>query len=375
LITMALFNNKGGVGKTTLTFHLAHMLARQGHRVLAVDFDPQANLTAQFLDEDDLATLWQEQIVGSSSAGRAGTLGSTSSSAPRHDILGGRRSRISAGTGTIATAIAPIMEGIGDVALQDPVAVDDNLWLLPGDVDLSVFEDKLSAAWPNSFLGKDVAALRTTTALHRVVDHCGKAVRAEIILIDVGPNLGAINRAALLSADTVLMPLGADLFSLRGLRNLGPTLRDWRSTWQGMVLPKVPDRIAAPRALMMPIGYVIMQPASGRDRPARAHERWLDRIPEVFATSVLGSSRADPFDKSFEIANLPHYQTLMPLAQDARKPMFELRAADGALGSAQTYVRRCYQEFRDLAMTVRERLRYLDPTLPRLPVSTTGARQ
>ena len=369
---MALFNNKGGVGKTTLTFHLAHMLARQGHRVLAVDLDPQANLTAQFLDEDELATLWQEQIVGAAAVGR----GSTASSAPRHDILGGgRRPRIAAGTGTIATAIAPIMEGVGDVSLFDPVAVDDNLWLLPGDVDLSVFEDKLSAAWPNSFLGKDVAALRTTTALHRVVDHGGRAIRAEIVLIDVGPNLGAINRAALLSADTVLMPLGADLFSLRGLRNLGPTLRDWRSTWQGMVLPKVPDRIVAPRALMMPIGYVIMQPATGRDRPARAYDRWLDRIPEVYATSVLGTQRADPYDKSFEIANLPHYQNLMPLAQDARKPMFELRAGDGALAAAQAQVRKCYQEFRDLAVNVRERLRYLDPTLPRLPVSATGARQ
>ncbi|WP_027140311.1 AAA family ATPase [Pseudofrankia saprophytica] len=375
MITMALFNNKGGVGKTTLTFHLAHMLARQGHRVLAVDLDPQANLTAQFLDEDELATLWQEQPAAGAPAN--GGIGSTASSAPRRlDILGGgRRPRIAAGTGTIATAIAPIMEGVGDVALFDPVSVDDNVWLLPGDVDLSVFEDKLSAAWPNSFLGKDVAALRTTTALHRVVDHGGRAIRAEIVLIDVGPNLGAINRAALLSADTVLMPIGADLFSLRGLRNLGPTLRDWRSTWQGMVLPKVPDRIAAPRALMMPIGYVIMQPASGRDRPVRAYDRWLDRIPEVFATSVLGTQRADPFDKSFEIANLPHYQALMPLAQDARKPMFELRAGDGALAAAQTQVRKCYQEFRDLAVNVRERLRYLDPTLPRLPVSATGTRQ
>lgn len=362
MITMALFNNKGGVGKTTLTFHLAHMLARQGHRVLAVDLDPQANLTAQFLDEDELTALWREQEGGSSSV-------------PKPNELTARRSRITAGAGTVATAIEPIMEGVGDVELFDPIAVDDNLWLLPGDVDLSVFEDKLSAAWPNSFLGKDVAALRTTTALHRVVENGGRAARADIVLIDVGPNLGAINRAALLSADTVLMPLAADLFSLRGLRNLGPTLRDWRSTWQSMVLPKVPDRIAAPRALMMPIGYVIMQPPARLDRPVKAYERWLDRIPEVFATAVLGSTNPDPFDRSFEIGSLPHYQSLMPLAQDARKPMFELRAGDGALGSSQSYVRKCYQDFRDLAVKVRERLRYLDPTLPRLPVSASGVRQ
>ena len=43
---IALFNNKGGVGKTTLTSHLAHMVARLGWRVLAVDLDPQSNLTS-----------------------------------------------------------------------------------------------------------------------------------------------------------------------------------------------------------------------------------------------------------------------------------------------------------------------------------------
>jgi cellulose biosynthesis protein BcsQ len=52
--------NKGGVGKTTLTYHLAHMMQRMGHRVLAVDLDPQSNLTAAFLDEDDLQVLWRE---------------------------------------------------------------------------------------------------------------------------------------------------------------------------------------------------------------------------------------------------------------------------------------------------------------------------
>jgi chromosome partitioning protein len=361
MITMALFNNKGGVGKTTLTFHLGHMLARMGHRVLAVDLDPQANLTSQFLDEDELTTLWEETEE-------------TASSAPRPVELETRTSRVAAGTGTVATAIEPIMEGVGDVEPSEPIAVDDKLWLMPGDVKLSVFEDRLSAAWPNSFLGKDVAALRTTTALHRVVDHGARAAKADIVLIDVGPNLGAINRAALLSADTVLMPLTADLFSLRGLRNLGPTLREWRSTWQGMVLPKVPERVAAPRGLMMPIGYVLMQPPTRLDRPVKAYERWLDRIPEVFVTSVLGSAPPEQHDRSFEIATLQYYQSLMPLAQDARKPMFELRAGDGALGSSQSYVRKCYQDFRDLATKVRERLAYIDSSLMRPPGTPAGGR-
>jgi len=58
--TIAFFNNKGGVGKTTLVYHVAWMLAELGHKVLAADLDPQANLTSMFLDEDQL----EEQSCG-----------------------------------------------------------------------------------------------------------------------------------------------------------------------------------------------------------------------------------------------------------------------------------------------------------------------
>ncbi len=51
---IAFFNNKGGVGKTSLAYHLAWMFADLGKQVLAADLDPQANLSAAFLDEDRL---------------------------------------------------------------------------------------------------------------------------------------------------------------------------------------------------------------------------------------------------------------------------------------------------------------------------------
>ena len=55
---LTFFNNKGGVGKTSLVYHLAWMLYDLGHRVLACDLDPQANLTAAFLNEERLESLW-----------------------------------------------------------------------------------------------------------------------------------------------------------------------------------------------------------------------------------------------------------------------------------------------------------------------------
>lgn len=344
MISLALFNNKGGVGKTTLTYHLAHMLERLGHRVLAVDLDPQSNLTAAFLDEFDLALLWHE----------SGSPVLSELPSRLESTVGPDRS------GTVAAAVRPIMDGLGDVETFDPIQIRDTLWLLPGDLDLSTFEEKLSDAWPRSFTGTDMAATRATTAFHRIISAAADKVQADIVLIDVGPNLGAINRSALLAADTVLMPLAADLFSLRGLINLGPTLRDWRRTWQQTVLPKVPPSIPASRGDMIPLGYVIMQPTMRLDRPVAAYRRWLDRIPDVFAEAVLGDKSLNVGDNHFEIATMRNYQSLMLLAHDARKPMFDLRSADGAIGSTLGYVQKCHREFRDLAGKILDRLQAVE---------------
>ena len=64
---LTFFNNKSGVGKTSLVYHLAWMLSEIGYRVLACDLDPQANLSAAFLDEDRLAILWDTEAEQSSS--------------------------------------------------------------------------------------------------------------------------------------------------------------------------------------------------------------------------------------------------------------------------------------------------------------------
>ena len=327
MTTVAMFNNKGGVGKTTLAYHLAHMISRIGVRVLAVDLDPQANLTAHFLDEDELESMW-----GGEEDGRQ----------------------------TIAGAVQPIVDGLGDIAVITPRQPCENLWLLPGDLALSRFEERLAQEWPATLAGGNNAAVRVTTVFHRLVRAATQAAEAEVVLIDVGPNLGALNRSALLLADHVIVPLGADLFSAQGLRNLGPVLRRWRTDWQDTALPRVPANIEAPSGAMNPLGYVVMQPSMRLDRPVRAYQLWLDRIPAVYAKAVLGREAGAPTN-GHEIATVRNYRSLMPLAHDARKPMFDLRAADGAIGSTQRYVQVCFTEFRALAEEVLRRLQVRVP--------------
>ena len=322
--TIAFFNNKGGVGKTSLVYHLAWMYARLGVNVLAADLDPQANLTSMFLDDEELEPLWPED---------------------------GERP-------TVYGALRPLLEGTGDVATPHIVEPGPGLGLVVGDLLLATAEDDLSSQWPACLDGKP-RAFRVLSALARVLRQGASEIDAQVVLVDVGPNLGAFNRAALVAADWVVVPLAPDLFSLQGLRNLGPTLRDWQQEWkERRERHRVPG-LHVPEGAMRPIGYIVMQHAVRLDRPVQAYGRWMRRIPAVYGTAVAGdtpSSGVTAIDDDPNcLATLKHYRSLMPLAQEARKPMFALKAADGAIGGHAAAVQGCYRDFRTLATTIAER--------------------
>jgi len=318
---IAFFNNKGGVGKTSLVYHLSCMYADLGAGVLAADLDPQANLTTMFLPEERLEEIWPD--------------------GDHHDSVLG--------------AISPILKGVGDIRAAPVEEISNNLGVLPGDLGLSRFEARLSSAWPEC-LARDEAAFRVESAFHRLVQGAGRRREADLALVDVGPNLGAINRAAMLAADFVVFPLAPDLFSLQGLRNLGPTLVEWREAWKDR-LGRAPADLDLPAGGIAPAGYVVMQHAVRLGRPVRAYDKWMSRIPEWYRTEVLvdpsqgSSSDGDPN----RLATLKHYRSLMPMAQEARKPMFHLTAADGALGAHTYAVQDCYEDFKKLARAIADR--------------------
>ena len=313
--TIAFFNNKGGVGKTSLVYHLAWMFADHGIKTLAVDLDPQANLTAMFLDEDRLEALWPDD---------------------EHPD-------------TVYGAIRPILRGTGDIAQPSVEMVTNTLGLIPGDLGLSRFEEKLSDAWTRC-QNCDDSAFQTMTAFHRLVQR-GAEWGSEVVLIDVGPNLGAINRSALIASDQVCFPLAPDLFSLQGLKNLGPALREWRTVWAEL-LTKAPAGLPMPKGAMQPAGYIVMQHGILDTRPVKAYKRWIDRIPLVYREAVLYepiTSLPPVAQDPYCLSLLKHYRSLMPMAMEARKPIFFLKSADGAIGAHSEAVKNCYMDFQKLA--------------------------
>ncbi|MFA7240259.1 MAG: AAA family ATPase [Sulfuricellaceae bacterium] len=326
---LTFFNNKGGVGKTSLIYHLAWMFSSLRKRVVIIDLDPQANLTAAFLDEDKIESIWNLQNIGS----------------------------------TIYQCVKPLT-GVGDIAepLLQNIATD--LYLLPGDVNLSGYEDALSAEWPNSMGDNNLyRPMRILSSFWQVMQMAATKVQADIVLVDTGANLGAINRSVLVATDYVVIPLGDDLVSLQGLKNLGPTLRSWKNLWQKRLdnwdgnteVHSFPD-FRLPQGLMHPIGYLCRQHGVRLDRPVKAYDKWVQRIPHVYRESVL--NKADTAndlkqeDDPYCLATIKHYRSLIPMAQEHRKPIFALTSADGAIGSHANAVQDAKRDFKQLALKI-----------------------
>ena len=317
---IAVLNNRAGVGSTSVVYHLAWMYADLGSNVLVADLDPQANLTSRFLGDDVMEPLWTEDSGG----------------------------------GTIYTSVLPLLEGNGDVADPRVHRPAPGIGLLAGDLLLSRAEDALSRQWPEC-MDAQPRAFQVLTALSRAVRAAASEVAADLVLVDVGPNLGALSRAALLAVDQVVVPVAPDLYSIQGLRNLGPTLRRWRQEWSDRRGRNPVSGLELPNGGMEPIGYVVLPHLVRLDRPEQAHERWRNRIPGAYRELVLGQSGAGAPDLSLDsqcLGTLKHFRSLMPLAREARKPIFLLKAADGATGGHADAVMGCYRDFQALAGNV-----------------------
>ena len=340
---LTFFNNKGGVGKTSLAYHLAWMLSDLGYSVLACDLDPQANLTAAFLDEERLEGLWGDD-------------GATPAEAA-----------------TIFECVKPLMQ-VGDLQypVPQPIARQRDLFsgggisLIPGDLSLAGFEDILATEWPNALGSNQYRPFRILTAFSTIMQRAAEQVNAAVVLADIGPNLGAINRSALIATDYVTVPLGADLFSLQGLRNLGPTLRRWRQDWQRRRDNWAEPNFTLPTGGMQPIGYVVQQHSVRLGRPVLAYDKWVNRMPAEYAKNLLYDDYGPYPDKpqndtANALATMKHYRSLVPMAQEHRKPVFKLTTADGAFGSHAAAVAGARADYRSLAEKIIARINLPPP--------------
>lgn len=156
--TIAILNQKGGVGKTTTTINLAAYLAKSGKKVLVCDLDPQGNSTSGMgIDKQ--------------------TLGAT-----LYDVLFGRI----------------------DASKVVQKVTSDGVYLLPANAQLAAAEVELVAVQNREF------------QLKKILD----TLEYDIVLIDCPPSLGLLSINALTAATDVLIPVQAEYYALEGLSQL-----------------------------------------------------------------------------------------------------------------------------------------------------------
>lgn len=306
--SICIFNNKGGVGKTTLLCNLAaYFSICNNKKVLVIDADPQCNATAYMFSEANLEKVYAKD------------------------------------TGTINDLIVSLKKskGYADVPLirSETFAVD----VVPGDPKFSLAEDFLAKDWMDATNGEE-RGLKTTFLFKAVLDWATKQ-NYDFVFFDVGPSLGAINRTVLLSCDFFLLPMSSDIFSLRGLQNIEIALTGWKKNLErGLTTysedngtPYIySDKQIPTQLLIRFIGYVTQQytakTVDGKKQPVKAYEKIIQRIGIAIEKHLIKIfNKGMPLN--YKLGEIPYFQSLVPMSQTATKPIFTLKANDGVVGA------------------------------------------
>ncbi len=227
---LSIFNNKGGVGKTTLTYHLGHILAEMGKKVLMIDLDPQCNLSIYSILEDAIKNIWDKEndFIKDFKVAKE-KIGETAF----QELIKEPRS--------IHFLLSPTEQGESDIeTLPPPYTLTDDtisgkLDLIVGRLSVNTYESIISERWSKAMLS-DPLALRTIFKIRNIAQEYSKQNNYDFVLIDTSPSLGTLNKIIISTVDGFFIPCLPDLFSLYGIKNIGEALDIWKKEFDVMRL-------------------------------------------------------------------------------------------------------------------------------------------
>ncbi|KHT64543.1 chromosome partitioning protein [Photobacterium gaetbulicola] len=326
--SIAFFNNKGGVGKTTLLCNLAASLAKvHNKKVLVIDADPQCNASAYLLPEEQLQSILMDEEHYS-----------------------------------VDAFYEPIRRGVGypksipTIVKSERFSVD----LIVGDPKLSIREDLLATDWAATRNG-DPRGFQTTYAFKELVSRFNNY---DFVLIDIGPSLGALNRSVLLATDFFVMPLSVDIFSMMAVENIIKSLTSWKRALEDAI-----ERHYKEEEYYFEIdnkkvqwdlnfaGYVMQQYRAKKKEGVRQAVGAFERIIEKQKLEL--NELSNFFNISPELTDLgevPTLSSVVPLSQQAHAPIFDLGAKDGVVGAHYTRVSEAAEFFHKISGKLIERL-------------------
>lgn len=314
--SVCFFNNKGGVGKTSLVANLGAQLALNcGAKVLIVDADPQCNLTQYVLTDDEFIDAYSDD------------------------------SKIE----SIYSIIHPLSIGRG-YSHNLPVKKTQNFGfdVVLGDPRLALKEDLLAQDWRDARSG-GTRGLRTTFVFSDLIK---KAENYDFVFFDMGPSLGAINRSVLLAANFFIVPMSIDIFSLWAIKNISEALKIWgRDLSNGLKLAEDPKELEAfsHESRLKFLGYVTQQhkerTEKGSARIVEAYSAINEKIPDEVRNHL--SDLMLPRKKlSAHLGDIKHLASLAPKSQTLHSPMINV-SASGSYTSMRKQAREIYTAISD----------------------------
>lgn len=306
--SIVFFNNKGGVGKTTLLCNLAAYLSiKKAKKVLVIDADPQCNSTTYMLSSEQLESLYGK---------------------PKRESIESFLSPVRRAKGYLDKRIKPVR--------SERFKVD----VILGDPRLALSEDLLASDWKSATSG-DPRGLQTTL----VFQHLKLQYQEyDYIFFDVGPSLGAINRSVLIASDYFLIPMAVDIFSLMALENINLSLDKWKKGIEEG-LNKYEEEEGESyevdnekfRWNLKFAGYVLQQykakTVRGEKVHVKAYEKISKLIPEMIENQICSVVEKPLHIKEVFLGEIENLHSLVPMSQTGNVPIFALKAKDGVVGA------------------------------------------
>jgi cellulose biosynthesis protein BcsQ len=282
MFSISIFNNKGGVGKTTLSFHFAHALALLKKKVLIVDLDPQCNLTILSMPENNFFSVWDREEKFVPDFGIF------------EDLAKEQRGALLKESRSIHFLLKSAEDGQTDfIETPPPVKLGEYISIIPGRLTLHSYEDKVGERWANAYKG-DPLAVRTITQIRTIAQRYAEQYNYDFIIYDTSPSLGMLNRVILSMADGFIIPCLPDKFSLYGIKNIGNALRRWKSEFDIILsLQGAGRKKLFPERFVRFLGYTIYNARPYKQTPqlnkwdlANGHFHFAKQIPETIKASI-----------------------------------------------------------------------------------------
>lgn len=286
---VSLFNNKGGVGKSTLAFHLGHALSEMGNNVLFLDLDPQCNLTICCMYEEDLHKIWQEED---------NYIDDFEKSYIANKELANK-------TRSIHFLLKPAEDGVSELEnLPQVFRVRPNLDLIPGRLSIHKYENKIAERWSGAYQG-DNLAIRTITNIRSICSKYTEQNSYDYIIMDTSPSLGILNKVIISTVDGFVVPAQPDMFSLYGIRNIGSSLENWQKDLNVIYsLISNDKRAKFPDKFVQFLGYTIYNAKKYTKKGvslneydlAQAHYQYASQIPDTILNFIKKENRENISD-------------------------------------------------------------------------------